>query len=301
MRKRLRQITLFIAVCLIALSVSSAQIPNAGFENWTNGSPDNWDALSNYNIPGILVAINITQVTDAHTGNYALRGDVINSSGAYAPVLWAGQTQTGNGVPYSGQAALNGYYKFVPAALGDKFEISVITFKNTWLGGGIGYGSIDITAGATAYTKFSVPITNVFAGTPDSCFISFTIGSTNSKLAVGSYFIIDDLSFGAATGVNELNSASPAVFALSQNYPNPFNPSTKISYQIPADGTVKLDVYDIMGRTVSTLVNEEKIAGKYTLAFDGSKLTSGIYFYRINVISLNGKTFSQTNKMILMK
>ena len=300
MRKRLRQITLFIAVCLIALSVSSSQIPNAGFENWTNGSPDNWDALSNYNIPGILVAINITQVTDAHTGNYALRGDVINSSGAYAPVLWAGQTQTENGVPYSGQAALNGYYKFVPAALGDKFEISVITFKNAWLGGGIGYGSIDITDGATAYTKFSVPITNVFAGTPDSCFISFTIGSS-SKLAGGSYFIIDDLSFGAATGVNELSSTNPAMFALSQNYPNPFNPSTKISYQLPTEGLVRLEVYDIMGRTLSLLVNEEKPAGQFTATFDGSKFTSGIYFYRLNVIARDGKSFSQTNKMILVK
>ena len=300
--KILAQIILFISICLVMASVSSAQIPNAGFESWTNGSPDNWDALSNYNIPGILVAINITQVTDAHSGNYAIRGDVINSSGdAYAPVLWAGQTQTGNGFPYSGQAALNGYYKFVPAASGDKFEISVITFKNAWLGGGIGYGSIDITAGATAYTKFSVPITNVFAGTADSCFISFTIGSS-SKLAVGSYFIIDDLSFGAAsTGVRESNSLSPAVFALSQNYPNPFNPSTKISYQLPVEGLVRLEVYDIMGRTLATLVNEEKPAGQFTATFDGSKFTSGTYFYRLNVTARNGKSFSQTNKMILMK
>jgi hypothetical protein len=300
--KILAQIILFISICLVMASVSSAQIPNAGFESWTNGSPDNWDALSNYNIPGILVAINITQVTDAHSGNYAIRGDVINSSGdAYAPVLWAGQTQTGNGFPYSGQAALNGYYKFVPAALGDKFEISVITFKNAWLGGGIGYGSIDITAGATAYTKFSVPITNVFAGTPDSCFISFTIGNSNSKLAVGSYFIIDDLSFGAATDVQESPSTNPAVFALSQNYPNPFNPSTKISYQLPTEGLVRLEVYDIMGRTITTLVNEEKPAGQFTATFDASNFTSGIYFYRLHVIARNGNSFSQTNKMILMK
>jgi hypothetical protein len=299
--KKLSQIILLIPIYLAALSVAAAQIPNAGFESWTNGSPDSWDALSNYNIPGILVAINITQVTDAHSGNYALRGDVINSSGAYAPVLWAGQTQTGNGVPYSGQAALNGYYKFVPAASGDKFEISVITFKNAWLGGGIGYGSIDITAGATAYTKFSVPITNVFAGTPDSCFIQFTIGSS-SKLAVGSYFIIDDLSFGAAsTGVQESNAVGPTVFALSQNYPNPFNPSTKISYQLPTEGLVRLEVYDIMGRTLATLVNEEKPAGQFTATFDASKFTSGIYFYRLNVTTRNGKSFLQTNKMILTK
>ena len=110
--------------------------------------------------------------------------------------------------------------------------IDVITFKNGWMNNVIGSGLINITASATSYTKFSVPITKVGAGTPDSCFISFAIGSSNSKPAVGSYFIIDDLSFGAATGVEEHGNNQPFVFSLNQNYPNPFNPSTIINYQV---------------------------------------------------------------------
>jgi hypothetical protein len=74
-----------------------------------------------------------------------------------------------------------------------------------------------------------------------------------------------------------------------------------ITYQIPNDGAVRLDIYDVMGRMLTTLVNKEQSAGKYAVPFDGSKFTSGIYLYRINVITRDGKSFSQTNKMILMK
>jgi ligand-binding sensor domain-containing protein len=85
-------------------------------------------------------------------------------------------------------------------------------------------------------------------------------------------------------------------FSLSQNYPNPFNPSTVISYQLPVIGFVTLKVYDILGREVATLVNEEKPAGEYEVEFDGSNLTCGIYFYQ-----LKAGEFAETKKMILLK
>jgi hypothetical protein len=88
----------------------------------------------------------------------------------------------------------------------------------------------------------------------------------------------------------------PNVFALEQNYPNPFNPSTVISYQLPLSGQVSLKVYDAVGREVATLVNEVKEAGSYTAHFDGTKLSSGIYFARL--VSA-GKT--QMRKLLLMK
>jgi hypothetical protein len=136
---------------------------------------------------------------------------------------------------------------------------------------------------------------------PDTAYIEILMVPSGSAYHAGTTFKIDDLSFGAATGVEESFSTKPKVFALSQNYPNPFNPSTKISYQLPTEGLVRLEVYDIMGRTLSLLVNEEKPAGQFTATFDGSKFTSGIYFYRLNVIARDGKSFSQTNKMILVK
>ena len=86
------------------------------------------------------------------------------------------------------------------------------------------------------------------------------------------------------------------LFSLSQNYPNPFNPSTVISYQLPVSGNVTLKVYDTLGREVASLVNEEKLPGNYEVKFDGSNLSIGVYFYR-----LQSGTFSETKKFVLMK
>jgi hypothetical protein len=88
----------------------------------------------------------------------------------------------------------------------------------------------------------------------------------------------------------------PKEYALNQNYPNPFNPSTTISYDIPTDGLVKMKIYDLAGREVKTLVNEIKTAGRYTVSFNGSSLSSGVYFYRIE-----SGNFVQTKKMLLVK
>ena len=88
----------------------------------------------------------------------------------------------------------------------------------------------------------------------------------------------------------------PNEFILHQNYPNPFNPTTTINYQIPQTEFVILKVYDILGREVAILVNEEKPAGSYEVQFEGSGLTSGIYFYQ-----LKAGEYSETKKMILLK
>jgi len=91
-------------------------------------------------------------------------------------------------------------------------------------------------------------------------------------------------------------SILPGDFVLNQNYPNPFNPTTKISWQSPVGSMQTLKIYDVLGNEVATLVNEEKSAGYYEVAFDGSSLPSGIYFYR-----LTAGEFVQTKKMMLMK
>jgi hypothetical protein len=96
------------------------------------------------------------------------------------------------------------------------------------------------------------------------------------------------------------NNLIPTTYNLYQNYPNPFNPSTKIAYDIPRDAKVKLVIYDILGREVKTLVNNEfKTAGKYITEFNGSYLASGIYFARILVN--DGKEFIAVKKLVLLK
>lgn len=88
----------------------------------------------------------------------------------------------------------------------------------------------------------------------------------------------------------------PSVFYLGQNYPNPFNPSTTINYSIPVDGFVTLKIYNLLGMEVATLVNNHNQAGNYNIVFDGSDLSSGVYYY-----TLQAGDFTATKKLMLMK
>ena len=92
------------------------------------------------------------------------------------------------------------------------------------------------------------------------------------------------------------NGTVPTNFKLSQNYPNPFNPTTNINFSIPKNELVKIKVYDILGKEVAILVNEQMNAGAYNISFDASKLSSGIYMYKITAGS-----FSDIRKMMLIK
>lgn len=96
--------------------------------------------------------------------------------------------------------------------------------------------------------------------------------------------------------IKQIGTEIPKSFSLKQNYPNPFNPFTKISFDIPEKSFVTLNVYDVLGKEVITLVNEDKSAGKYILDFNASGLSSGIYFYKINA-----KGFSDTKRMVILK
>jgi hypothetical protein len=95
---------------------------------------------------------------------------------------------------------------------------------------------------------------------------------------------------------------APRVFTLNQNYPNPFNPTTTIEFTLEHDGHVSLKVYDILGREVATLVNQDMKSGVYQQAvFDGARFASGVYFYRISAIGNDGQKFVSIKKMVLMK
>ena len=98
--------------------------------------------------------------------------------------------------------------------------------------------------------------------------------------------------------VTDINNQISTInnFSLSNNYPNPFNPSTTIKYSIPKQSNVTLKVFDVLGSEMLTLVNKEQSHGNYEIEFNGSELTSGIYFYR-----LQAGDFVETKKMILLK
>jgi hypothetical protein len=100
---------------------------------------------------------------------------------------------------------------------------------------------------------------------------------------------------GAVLGIDPY-SIIPKTFELNQNYPNPFNPETKIKFGLPKEGNVKLTVFDASGRQIEELVNQKLNAGTFEVTWNGSNLSSGIYFYK-----LVAEGFAETKKMIMVK
>jgi Arylsulfotransferase (ASST)/Secretion system C-terminal sorting domain/Bacterial Ig-like domain len=124
---------------------------------------------------------------------------------------------------------------------------------------------------------------------------SYRIRAIN-RYSISSYVYSRSFVWNVTTEIHLTDGNLPTVYSLKQNYPNPFNPSTRIQYSIPQTSYVMLKVYDILGREVETLVNEQKPAGNYNFSFDGTSLASGIYFYKIQAGS-----YSSVKKMILLK
>ena len=125
--------------------------------------------------------------------------------------------------------------------------------------------------------------------------LGFYLGTSGTvQVWIDSVSIIESSS--ATTGVVERGDEKPETFALQQNYPNPFNPTTTIRYELPKATSVRLTVYDVLSREVSTLVNELKQPGCYEAVFDGKNLASGVYLYR-----LQAGSFVQSRKLLLLK
>lgn len=108
--------------------------------------------------------------------------------------------------------------------------------------------------------------------------------------------IINGIQYGTIVHAGEPSVNSTRGFYLTQNYPNPFNPTTNIEFRIANFGLVTLKVYDVLGREVATLVNEERKPGNYEVSWDASGMASGVYFYRLQT-----PTLMSTKRMVLMK
>jgi len=107
--------------------------------------------------------------------------------------------------------------------------------------------------------------------------------------------------WGLTVGVTKTSNSVPEGYALTQNYPNPFNPTTLITYQVPVASNITLKVFDILGREVATLVDGMKEAGSYTVPFDGSRLSSGVYIAQITAQGKNAIQFTKGIKLVLSK
>ncbi len=121
----------------------------------------------------------------------------------------------------------------------------------------------------------------------------FSISASSSRL----------MSTGTTAIEEPVEVGLPTVFALNQNYPNPFNPSTMISYDIPKSAHVSIIIYDVLGRVVTTLVNNEvKAANRYSVEWNASSVSTGVYFYRMTAKNVDGSgDFTAVKKLLLMK
>ncbi len=225
---------------------------------------------------GILFRVNVAKLMQSglfdttKNGPIAVRGDSANSAGVLS---W-----------YSDKLILNKESKSVGGG----------TFWS-----GVAYFPADkITAGTPVSYKFYVE--NSQFGGIEPGIGSRTFNFPGEDTTLSWKFFNDGISI---TGIKNYKDYAPDKFYLYQNYPNPFNPATAISYQLSAFSHVTLKVYDVLGREIETIVNEEKPAGFYRVYFDGSKLASGIYFYRIEAVPIGRQAgdFIQTRKMLLIK
>jgi hypothetical protein len=168
------------------------------------------------------------------------------------------------------------------------------TFDNYYHDESTGRGIFKSTNGGVNWTPINSGLSNLNTN------IITIDPSDHSRLYVGTegngaFIGIDD----SLTNIDDQNKKEiqiPEKYYIEQNYPNPFNPTTTISYALPKSSYVKLSIYDINGRLVETLVNENKNSGYYTVVWNAEKVASGIYFYRINA-----SEYSYVKKCLLVK
>jgi hypothetical protein len=153
--------------------------------------------------------------------------------------------------------------------------------------------------GATSTTYAGVAYRGMFpAGTQPGgvVYIGFPFETVTTKPNRDSLMARVYRYFDVASDIHEVSQGIPVQTELLQNYPNPFNPTTSVEFRIGQFGLVRLRLYDLLGREVGTIVNEELPPGSYVRTFDGSSLASGAYFYRLEV-----GDFTQTRRLLLLK
>ncbi len=124
---------------------------------------------------------------------------------------------------------------------------------------------------------------------------NFVGSSLQANTQIISGFLADT-SFRSVLVAVKPDEALPDRYSLAQNYPNPFNPATTVHFEIPKQSHVLLRVYNLLGQDVMTVMDEEKVAGGYDVRINGSSLSSGVYFYR-----LEAGDFAQTRKLVIVK
>lgn len=231
-------------------------------------------------------------------------------------------TTTNNGLNWT-QSGLSGEYVTAISTIGNNIIAgTVLTGIHISTDNGLNWTQTSLNN--WDILSIAVKDSIILAGCHNNVFYSSNFGLTWSTrneglgtiFQVNSMLILNNYAYGGTigksiwkrplsglTGIKITNQKTLSSYSLSQNYPNPFNPTTKIKFDVVKSGNVKIVVYDVTGREVQTLVNKKFQPGTYETTFDGSGLTSGVYFYRMVIRQSGSSTdgYSETKKMIYLK
>lgn len=258
-------LTNLLFITLFSFS-SLAQIPNSSFESWTNSVPDDWTTNS---LPPTLLPV--SQTTDAHSGTYAVKGQVVNYMGnIIAPIIFPVAT-VNDGFPIS-QSYLNlsGWYKAsMIASDALSIQISLTDASNSIVAFGFAYLLSNVS-----FEEFNTPMSYISANPPVAAKITIAIiDSSTSTGHVGSNFIVDDLTFSMTSKINKVDFP---VFSIS---PNPVKNKIFINGQFNTGSKIYFSILNQSGQLVlrknySDLSDEN--------AIDLNELSNGNYFLIIN-------------------
>lgn len=283
---------LFLIFLLTLLNEKSfCQIPNASFENWSGGDPEEWET-SNEDAAG-----SVTQSSNAHTGSSAVALNVINMGGGI--YMGGALILDGNSddelIPVSSPPdAIHGWYiaNFIS---GDRVQVSSGVVKDT-VGSGVALSYI--TESSSVYKEFIINYTYPLLKEGDSVSMTFNlVGGSKYFAHLGSNIIIDDLFFGAAnntTGTGEV--IQEGNISLEQNQPNPATDKTNIIYSLTTASPVTLEIFDLLGRKIKTVVNTYQTPGRYKAILDVSDLSAGNYLYQLTAFGA-----VRTDRLVVIK
>ncbi len=266
-----------------------------GGTNWVNIAPTSiaWGEVQflNENTGWILSDMDLYKTTNGGLNWTSILHNSASQLGYFQDYCFVDQLTGYVTIPSGIAKTINGgeswSFKTIPIS-----TPMAIKFLNNNVGWCVGYSGSNaiITATANGGTNWVTQATEL-----NNIYYDISFINTNSGWATGNS-IISFTGNGGLVSVSTVSTNVPVAYSLQQNYPNPFNPTTKISFDIKNSTFASLKVYDMTGKEVKILVNENIAAGSYEISFNASEFNSGVYFY-----TLKTNDFTETKKMMLVK